>query len=157
MEDFLADFRLTIESAFVRLKRMTEEQSVIPTAEGKWSAREIIGHLIDSAANNHQRFVRAQFTDDLVFPGYDQEKWVTVQAYNEEPWENLVQLWRLYNLHLVHMIARIPAPTLTLLRTKHSLDRIALETISSDREVTLEYLVRDYLRHLKHHLKQIGI
>lgn len=157
MEDFLADFRVTIESAFVRLTRITEEQSVIPTAEGKWSAREIIGHLIDSAANNHQRFVRAQFTDDLVFPGYDQETWVTVQAYNEEPWQNLVQLWRLYNLHLVHMIARIPEPTLTLPRTKHSLDGIALETVSSDRPVTLDYLVRDYLRHLKHHLKQIGI
>jgi len=157
MEDFLADFRQTVESGFVRLQGISEEQSAIATAEGKWSIREIIGHLIDSAANNHQRFVRAQFTDDLVFSGYDQEKWVKVQAYTEEPWENLVQLWRLYNLHLVHVIARIPEPTLTLTRTKHSLDRIALETISSDRAVTLEYLVRDYLRHLKHHLKQIGV
>ena len=157
MEDFLADFRLTVESAFVRLQGISEEQSAIATAEGKWSVREIIGHLIDSAANNHPRFVRAQFTDDLVFSGYDQEKWVKVQAYTEEPWENLVQLWRLYNLHLLHVIARIPEPTLTLPRTKHSLDRIALETISSDRAVTLEYLIRDYLRHLKHHLKQIGV
>ncbi len=156
-EDFLADFRLTIDSALVRLQQISEEQSAIPTAEGKWSVKEIIGHLIDSAANNHQRFVRAQFTDDLLFPGYDQEKWVTVQAYNDERWEDLVQLWRRYNLHLVHVIARIPEPTLTLPRTRHSLDRIALETISADRMVTLEYLVRDYLGHLKHHLRQIGV
>ena len=55
-------------------------KSQTPRAQDKWSPREIVGHLIDSAANNHQRFVRAQFTDDLVFSGYQQAEWVGVQA-----------------------------------------------------------------------------
>ena len=89
-EDVLDDFRRTIEEASARLLSMTEDESRAPLAEGKWSAKETIGHLVDSAANNHQRFVRAQFKDDLVFEGYAQEDWVRAQGYNEEPWPLLV-------------------------------------------------------------------
>lgn len=64
--------------------RIPEAAAAHALAEGQWSPKQIIGHLIDSAANNHQRFVRAQFTDDLVFPGYEQEAWVEVQHYNDE-------------------------------------------------------------------------
>ena len=84
--EFLDNFRETVEVASARLGEITDEQSGVPRSEGKWSPREIIGHLIDSAANNHQRFVRAQFTDDLVFAGYEQENWVRVQNYQGERW-----------------------------------------------------------------------
>src|SRR4051812_3645052 len=100
MEDELEDFRRTVEESAARLLGITEEKSRAPRIEGKWSPKEIIGHLIDSASNNHQRFVRAQFTDDLVFPGYEQESWVRAQKYSEEPWPLLVVLWRSFNLHL---------------------------------------------------------
>src|SRR6267378_7813233 len=125
MDEFLNDFRRTIEHAAARLLEIPEEQSAIPRSEDKWSPKEIIGHLIDSAANNHQRFVRAQFTDELVFPGYEQEAWVQVQRYNDEPWEQLVQLWRLYNLHLLHVMSAVPETVQTKSRSAHNLNTIA--------------------------------
>ena len=68
-EQFLKDFRDTIVSAKARLSEIPETQSRQKSSPDDWSPAEVLGHLIDSAANNHQRFVRAQFTDDLVFSG----------------------------------------------------------------------------------------
>lgn len=119
------------------------------------SAIEILGHLIDSAANNHRRFVEAQFKDDLVFPAYDQESWVAVQDYQHASWTELIALWRSYNLHLAHVVAAIPEALLVQPRTDHTLDRIALHPVSRDTPVSLEYLIRDYYRHLEEHLEQL--
>src|SRR5467141_156237 len=91
MDEFLNAFRQTIELGTARLLEIPEQQSAIPRSEDKWSPKEIIGHLIDSAANNHQRFVRAQFSDELVFQGYEQADWVRVQRYIDEPWHQLIQ------------------------------------------------------------------
>src|SRR6267142_3830733 len=129
MNDWIEDFRQTIDGASGRLLQITEEQSEIARAPGKWSAREIVGHLIDSAANNHQRFVRAQFSNELIFQGYQQAEWVKVQGYKDEPWFQLVKLWQHYNLHLVHLISRIPEQTLTKSRAIHNLDSIAWQTV----------------------------
>lgn len=134
---------------------MSEAQSQTPPSPGKWSAKEIIGHLIDSAANNHQRFVRAQLTDELVFSGYQQEDWVRVQAYNQEPWQQLVQLWKHYNLHLMHVMSVVPEQARTVPRSTHNLDQIAWKTIAKNETVTLDYFMRDYVAHLKTHLAQI--
>jgi hypothetical protein len=153
-QEFLHDFEETIRDAAVRLQEISAEESRQP-GNGEWSRHEVLGHLIDSAANNHQRFVRAQFKDDLVFPGYDQEQWVSSQRYNDEPWPDLIELWRAYNLHLVHVVSRIPEDVLTRPRDRHSLDQIAFKTVAQSEPTTLEYLVRDYLDHLKHHLDQI--
>jgi len=155
MAEFLNAFRHTIEFGAARLNEITEEQSAIPRSEDKWSPKEIIGHLIDSAANNHQRFVRAQFTDELVFAGYEQENWVRVQNYQGEDWTELVQLWRLYNQHILHLVSLIPEETRTRLRSKHNLHQIASDTISENEPVTLDYFIRDYLDHMKKHLGQI--
>ena len=70
MEQFLNEFRDIVESARNNLLAITAEEAQKGPA-GKWSPKEIVGHLIDSAANNHQRFIRAQFTDDLICPSYD--------------------------------------------------------------------------------------
>ncbi len=134
---------------------MTEEESAARRAPGKWSAKEILGHLIDSAANNHQRFVRAQFTDELVFPGYEQQEWVAAQHYQQASWPSLIELWLNYNLHLLHLISHIPEAKLTTERRVHNLDRIAWQTVSRNEPVTLEYFIRDYIGHLQHHLRQI--
>ncbi len=155
MNDALEDFRNTIETATERLLQIPEEHSRIPTAEGKWSAKEIIGHLIDSASNNHQRFVRAQFSDELIFPGYSQAGWISVQQYNQESWPLLVQLWTAFNLHLLHVMSCMPEQTRTQLRAKHNLHQIAWVTVDESEAVTLEYFMRDYIEHLKHHLKQV--
>ena len=154
-DQFLTQFRDTILSATTRLKDITEEQSRRGSSADSWSPIEILGHLIDSAANNHQRFVRAQFTDDLVFPGYEQEQWVSAQKYNEASWPALIELWRAYNLHLLHVVSVIPQQLLTQPRKNHSLDRIAFNTVDQSTPATLEYLIRDYLDHLQHHLDQI--
>lgn len=156
MKDFLKDFRQTIEVSADRLLSIPAAASAMAPAAGKWSPREVIGHLIDSASNNHQRFVRAQFTEDLEFKGYEQAEWVTVQGYQEESWEQLIQLWKLYNLHLLHLITRISSEQLTKQRRKHNLHQIAWQTVPVENPVTLEYFIRDYLDHLKHHLRQIS-
>jgi len=155
IDAFLIGFRQTIETAALRLRDIPEDQSHVKRREDKWSPKEIIGHLIDSASNNHQRFVRAQLGSELVFQGYEQADWVKKQRYNEEPWDQLIQLWKHYNLHLAHLISVIPEQTLAQSRPQHNLDRIAFETIDKEQSATLEYFVRDYVAHLRHHLGQI--
>ncbi len=116
-------------------------------APGKWSPKEIIGHLIDSAANNHQRFVRAMAgTTEMTAYRYDQNHWVASQNYQEESWEDLVHLWFYYNLHLSRVMAQIPDNTGDVLLQMGP-------TIT----VTLQYVVEDYLVHLEHHLTSIPV
>lgn len=153
-DQFLGDFRETILGATTRLRDITPEQSR-NKADDNWSRIEILGHLVDSAANNHQRFVRAQFNGDLVFPGYEQDGWVSVQKYSEESWPELIQLWSSYNSHLLHVFSAIPETTRTKSRDRHNLDEIAFELVPKDQPATLEYLIRDYVDHLQHHLNQI--
>ena len=102
-----ADFAQTINSAYDQLRQFSEEESGQIPMPGKWSKKQIIGHLIDSASNNHQRFVRAQQTPDLHLPGYAQMDWVKLQNYHTESWEPLLMLWKCYNQHLAHVIANI--------------------------------------------------
>lgn len=155
MQDFLDDFRQTISTASEQLLQLSAEKSQVPRAAGKWSPKEIIGHLIDSASNNHQRFVRAQFSDDLIFAGYEQEGWVRVQNYQGESWAELVQLWKLYNQHILHVMSLVPEETRRKLRYKHNLHQIASDTLSESEPVTLEWFMRDYVDHMKKHLGQI--
>jgi hypothetical protein len=155
MKEAIQDFRNTIESASARLLKISEEDSARFPAPNKWSPKQIIGHLVDSAANNHQRFVRAQFKDDLMFPGYDQEQWVDVQQYQQESWPELIQLWRSFNLHIAHLVDHIPEAKLKQPCQKHSLDKIAWKVVSETEPATLEYMIIDYIGHMKNHLNQI--
>lgn len=132
----------TVDAAALHLRSL-DRHGVRPRPDA-WSPREIIGHLIDSAANNHQRFVRVQEAAAQSLPGYAQEHWVSVQRYQEAPWPELVELWRLYNRHLARVIRFIP---------ETALERQV--TVGAPPPVTLGFLVRDYLDHLKKHLGQI--
>src|SRR5262245_15415081 len=109
-----------------------------------WSVKEILGHLIDSVANNHQRFVRAQLATELSFPGYEQNAWVSSQDYQGRPWSQLVDLWVHYNHHLAHVIRRTPKAA------AHVPIRIG-----DDPPVPLNVLAEHYVAHLRHHLEQI--
>jgi len=154
-QQFLREFRETIVNATGRLRNIPETQSGQKNSPDDWSAKETIGHLIDSAANNHQRFVRAQFTDDLVFSGYEQNQWVSSQRYLDESWAAVIQFWSAYNLHLLHAASVIPEDVLTKPRSPHTLDQIAFNLADKNEAATLEYLIRDYVDHLRHHLHQI--
>lgn len=153
--DTIEDMRSVIESGAERLLSISEAESETRRAAGKWSSKEIIGHLIDSAANNHSRFVAAQFKDDLIFPGYDQEAWVTSQNYQRSSLPALITLWKSYNLHLLHIVSSIPEDKLKQLCPSHSLHRIAWKAVDEAEPATLEYLISDYIEHMKHHLRQI--
>jgi hypothetical protein len=155
MEDVLGDFVRTVEEASARLLSLTEDESRAPLAEGKWSAKETLGHLIDSASNNHQRFVRAQLKEDLVFEGYEQEAWVRAQVYREEPWPLVVNLWKFYNLHLAHVCRHAPESERLRARREHNLHEIGWAPVEREEPATLEHLMRDYVGHLKNHLRQI--
>jgi hypothetical protein len=145
----------SIERAVPRLLAISDADASAAPAEGKWSPKEVLGHLIDSASNNHGRFVRAQFADDLVFPGYEQEKWVAAQRYADAAWEDLVALWRGFNLHIAWVMARVPDDVARRPRATHNLDQIAWKTVPPDQPATLHYFMNDYVDHLEHHLGQI--
>jgi hypothetical protein len=136
-----------VETASQKLRLIQETEASQKPAPGKWSRKEIIGHLIDSATNNHQRFVRAQMVDELTFPGYDQDEWVRRQDYNTKPWSELVELWRLINRHVAHIIRNLSQEKFqTPCRIGEAPEPTALGLI-----------VEDYLTHLRHHLHQIGV
>lgn len=154
-EAALEDFTRTVEDASARLLSMTDAEAAARRAEGKWSAKELVGHLIDSASNNHQRFVRAQLGEALVFPGYAQDEWVRAQRYDAAPWPQLVNLWKFYNLHLAHVCRHAPASERLRGRREHNLHEIGWAEVSRAEPATLEHLMLDYVGHLKHHLRQI--
>ena len=114
-----------------------------PRVDG-WSIAEVMGHLIDSACNNHQRFIRAQDDGELVFPKYEQRAWVDRSDYANADWQPLVELWHLYNVQLARIMRGM---SWQHLKTPC--------TIGEYEPCTLEFLVTDYVDHLNHHLAKI--
>src|SRR5438132_1334608 len=139
MRDFVDDLRNTVARATPPLTAVGDERSRRHPAPGKWSPREVIGHLIDSASNNHQRFVRAQLQDDLIFPGYDQAEWVRIQRYADARWDELVALWAGFNRHIARVMDAAPLDALTRPRARHNLDALAWVPVPRDTPATLEY------------------
>lgn len=130
-----------VESHIPLLLALTDHN---PVVTGRWSKREVLGHLVDSASNNHQRFVRALLQAELTWPGYDQEGCVRVQRYAEYPWKSLVEFWGGYNRLLAHIVGSIPEAK-----------RNTICQIGDNLPMTLEELAIDYVRHLEHHLQQL--
>ena len=153
--DYIAELLETVESAAAELRAVPAEAAAARPAPNKWSAKEILGHLIDSAANNHQRFVRAQAQDDLVFRGYAQDDWVAAQRYQDAPWDELISLWRAYNRHIARVMAAVPHDLRFRVQRRHNLHEVAWQTVSATQPATLDYFMADYVGHLKHHLRQI--
>jgi hypothetical protein len=144
MKEASQELLTIVDATEPRLRQIPAQQSADPLLAGGWSRRQLIGHLIDSASNNHQRFVRAALQPSLDFPAYDQNGNLRVQAVQDADWQLLISLWAAYNRYLVHVIANLPAAKLS-----------TPCRIGAGEAVTLEFLVTDYLVHLKHHLNQL--
>lgn len=143
MESVAKDLEAVLKIAD-RLRQISETAASVHPAPGKWSKKEILGHLIDSAANNHQRFVRLQLVSRIEIPGYDGDEWVRVQRYQDRPWSEIIGLWQIYNVQLAAVIRNV--------------DREALRHVwhtPDGKDLDLEFIIRDYLVHMRHHLDQI--
>ena len=153
--DYSDDLRATVTARRESLRNITDVDAELRPSSGAWSAKEIIGHLIDSASNNHQRFVRARWQDDLIFDGYQQDGWVAAQRYNETDWHELLDLWALFNRHLARVMDAVPDDVRLRVHTRHNLYERAWTVVAVDQPTTLDYFMRDYVGHLHHHLRQL--
>ncbi|HSS98882.1 MAG TPA: DinB family protein, partial [Terriglobales bacterium] len=104
----LNQLQAIIQKIPARLHFLGAEKVFIKPAPHKWSPKEELGHLLDSAANNHQRIVRVQMEDKLALPGYQQEKWVKLHGYQEREWNELINLWTVLNQHLLAAAHSVP-------------------------------------------------
>jgi len=125
------------------LSQIDEAEFSLKPSPSKWSKKEILGHLIDSAANNHQRFVRGQY-EDIPTISYDQNAWNKLNHYQALNSKQLIAFWTVYNQHLLEIMKRIPQEN--LLKKCRSEDGNLL---------TIQFLMEDYVTHLEHHLKQL--
>ena len=138
------DLQRLIDDAKPRLAAITESRASEKPSPDKWSLKEILGHLLDSATNNRQRIVRMQEVPHLGTFTYEQEHWVTSQHYQSEPWPALVEFWYLDNAHMAHMITHVDPAALS-----HTCD------IGYAAPAALSFVMEDYVRHVRHHLEQI--
>ena len=117
---------------------------VKPGGPDSWSPREELGHLIDSAANNHVRFVRASFEPEFRGPSYSQNEWVRAHDYQEMPWLGIVDFWFQYNSFLAGFLMRLPD------------DKLQTACfVGAGEAVTLQFLVEDYVLHMQHHIDHL--
>lgn len=145
MKDTLEKFDKIINETPDKILSIDEKTFSEKVSEEKWSKKEILGHLVDSASNNHHRFVKIQFEDEpFLIKEYEQDNWVAVQKYKDENTKRLLSLWKHYNMHLYHIISIIPTNQLT---KKCKIDE--------NRTETLQWLIEDYVNHQQHHLNQI--
>jgi len=147
MEQELSDFlRTTIERELPELRRLSNEAATIrPNGESSWSPKEELGHLIDSAANNHMRFVRGALDGVYRGPGYAQNDWVTIHGYQEMPWDEIVSTWFSYNQLLARVVANVPE------------NRLDADCFIGGKETpeTLAFIIEDYVFHMQHHIDHL--
>jgi hypothetical protein len=116
----------------------------VPWRAGGWNRKQIVGHLLDSAANNRQRFVRAALDGSYTGPSYAQEGWVDAHGYSDLPWTTLVHWWNVEHDILLAVVERIPEPRMS-----------APCTVGADAPSTLQFLIEDYVRHQQWHFRQL--
>ena len=137
-----------VKNSYATLTEISNEEAAQPIEPGEWSRKQIIGHLIDSACNNHQRFVRAQWCEKLEFPSYQQDEWVDCQKYNLRDWHELLDFWKAYTEHLAHIMSVMDEQNL---RTPC----VVGWSSEPNTVVPLSGVIEHYWEHMEHHLNQI--
>ena len=142
----LRHLRSLVNEIPARLSKLPSSQVESKPSLSKWSPKEELGHLLDSAANNHQRIVRVQLEDKPKMPGYDGNAWVELHGYQRRNWQEMIGLWRALNQQLLVAAEAVPDPAWS--RTC---------TIADSQPLTLKFVFEDYIDHMTHHLQHIGI
>lgn len=130
-----------IEGYLPGLNSLSEEHALHKPSATKWSKKELVGHLIDSAENNIRRLIVSQYEENTTIM-YKQDDWVAINNYQQQHLEDLVQLWYLLNKQMSNILKNMPAET-------------AQRTCLSPDAHTIEWLANDYINHLKHHMHQL--
>jgi len=134
-----------IEEQLLKFEEMYEEDWAYKVSPEKWSKKEILGHLCDSALANIRRFVITQYKENENIV-YDQDFWVKAQNYQNVPTSDIISLWKFLNFQIVNTIENIP---------DEALQRTCDMTKAEPQIFTLEFIINDYISHLQHHLKAI--
>ncbi len=143
MEPTIVHLEKIISNYTRRLEALSEAAYTQKASPRKWSKKEILGHLVDSAQNNIRRFIVAQYEETPVIL-YNQDKWVELTGYQLYPTQDLIQLWTLLNRHICRQ--------LRLIRPGAANRKCFM---GSSQPHTLEWVAADYCNHLLHHLHQI--
>ena len=142
----LKQLRALIDEIPSRLKELQIARVELKPSPSKWSPKEELGHLLDSAANNHHRIVRTQLEDKPKMPGYDGNAWVKLHKYQQRNWQEMIELWRALNQQLLAAAEAVPVSAWS--RTC---------TIAGSQPLTLKFVFEDYIDHMLHHLNHIGV
>ena len=136
----------TIDREESHLRALSNEAAAIhPAGESSWSPKQELGHLIDSAANNHQRFVRGALDSEYRGPGYAQNDWVAIHAYQEMAWPELVSTWLTFNKLLLRVLRN------------SSENKLGVPCFigTAAAPVTLGFVIDDYVLHMRHHIDHL--
>jgi hypothetical protein len=134
-----------LREAMPWLVTVSEAEASVPESTGKWSAKQVIGHLTDSAVNNLGRMVRMHIAAGQNLPGYEQNAWVAVQHYAERDWAEVLALWFAFNEHVEWTIRHMEP------------ERLANQASVSGETLTLGFLIEDYIAHMVHHLSAMRL
>lgn len=145
MQQVIAELSQLIADCTEHFKQMPESEWAAKPDPAKWSKKEVLGHLIDSALNNHRRFVVGQYAQGQNIV-YAQDQWVASQNYQQAHTPELIALWQLLNLQIVRILENMPADAY-----QHVCD-----TGKNGPELhTLEWLAEDYVAHMRHHFLKL--
>lgn len=139
------DFRIELDNLRSVLLSLSPALADSPWRPGGWTRKQVLGHLLDSAANNRQRFVRAATEGEFIGPNYMQEAWVAAHGYAGQPWETLLRWWQAEHEILAAVVDNIPEARLD-----------ASCVVGTDAPVTLRFLIEDYLSHQRWHIAQLS-
>ena len=138
--------RALIDRLPARLTTLSADQVQRKPSSSAWSIKEELGHLLDSAANNHQRIVRAQLENNPAMPGYDGDQWVALHRYQDRDWSSLIAIWVDLNRQLLAAAEAVPDSAWS--RTC---------TIADSAPLTLQFVFDDYVDHMMQHLRHMGV
>ncbi|KMY48544.1 DinB family protein [Peribacillus loiseleuriae] len=142
MENVIYGINHWIQSLPKEYNLMSEPELSNRPSPNKWSKKEILGHLCDSAINNIERFIKIQYVEQpYVIQSYNQEQWVIVQNYQERPLDEIITLFQTLNTQVINIFINIPAEKLSYLCD-----------IGNNQQKPLEWLIQDYLEHMEHHI-----